>query len=203
MQTGKTDRKRQCADLRKPAILKAFYAVIHAEGFENASVAKVAGKAGVHPSLVIHYFGTKEQMVVELVDDVLKTYAELFRRLPTGGGPRERLDRLLDLVWSREWHEAASFSVVFSFLALSQRNDAVMGRLRKLYGRYRQYLLAQLQYFADAGVIHVAKPEQAVEAFISLSEGSHYFCGFHIAHGAFDDHCQNMIRAAKAMLGAE
>ena len=196
------ERKRQSAIERKPAILKAFYEVIESEGFENASVAKVAMKAGVHPSLVIHYFGSKEKMVLELVDEVLATYANLFRRLPKEGAPGQRLERLLQLVWSREWHEAASFAVVFSFLALSQRDKEVRERVRNLYDNYRRYLLAQVSFFAEEGVIQIDDPEEAVEAFISLSEGSHYFCRFHIDNGTFDSHCRKMIAAAKRILGA-
>lgn len=195
------ERERLNAEHRKPAILKAFYEVIETVGFENASVAKVAKQAGVHASLVIHYFGSKERMVLDLVDEVLLTYADLIRKLPDSGEPRKRLERLLELIWSREWHEAASFSVVFSFLALSQRDERVMKRLHTLYERYGNYLREQVRFFADAGVIQVADPEAAAQGFISLSEGSHYFCRFHIENGTFDAHCRNMIQAAKRILG--
>ncbi|SCX79356.1 TetR/AcrR family transcriptional regulator [Desulfoluna spongiiphila] len=196
-------RKRQSADERKPAILKAFYEVIEAEGFENASVAKVAKQAGVHASLIIHYFGSKEKMVMALVDEVLRTYAALFARLPEGGDPEERLECLLSLIWSREWYEAASFSVVFSFLALSQRDAEVMERVRNLYGNYRRYLNKQMALLSDAGVIRVDDPQATTEALISLSEGSHYFCQYHIKAGTFDAHCAHMIRSARLLLGTK
>lgn len=195
------ERERLNAEHRKPAILKAFYEVIETVGFENASVAKVAKQAGVHASLVIHYFGSKESMVLDLVDEVLLTYADLIRKLPDSGEPRKRLEQLLKLIWSREWHEAASFSVVFSFLALSQRDDRVMKRLQTLYERYGNYLREQVLFFADAGVIQVADPEAAAQGLISLSEGSHYFCRFHIEQGTFDEHCKIMIQTAKRILG--
>lgn len=193
-------RKRQNARERKPAILKAFYQVIESEGFENASIGKVAKKAEVHPSLVIHYFGTKEAMVMELVDDVLKTYAELFRQLPRDGEPAERLERLLDLIWSRQWHEAVGFSSVFSFLALSQRAPEVMERVKNLYGQYRRYLVAQVEFLRQSGIVQVSSSTAVVEALISLSEGSHYFCRFHVPQERFDEHCRDMILAAKRIL---
>lgn len=196
-------RKRQNAEERKPAILKAFYEVIEAEGFENASVAKVAKQAEVHASLIIHYFGSKEKMVMALVDEVLHTYAALFARLPEGGEPSERLERLLALIWSREWHDAASFSVVFSFLALSHRDPSVMDRVRNLYGHYRKYLLHQMALLSEAGVIRVDDPTASAEALISLSEGSHYFSRYHIEAGTFDAHCRHMTEAARKILGAE
>lgn len=195
------ERERRNAEYRKPAILKAFYEVIEAVGFENASIAKVAKQAGVHASLVIHYFGSKERMVLELVDEVLLTYGDLIGKLPKSGEPHKRLEQLLALIWSREWHEAASFSVVFSFLALSQRDGRVMSRLHRLYQRYGNYLREQVRFFADAGVIRVADPDAAAQGLISLSEGSHYFCRFHIENGTFDEHCRKMIQAAKKILG--
>jgi len=195
--------KRLNAEQRKPAILKAFYEVIEAEGFENSSVAKVAKQAGVHASLVIHYFSSKERMILELVDEVLATYADLIRKLPNSGEPRKRLEQLLAMVWSREWHEAASFSVVFSFLALSQRDAEVMSRVNALYESYRRYLHVQISFFAEAEIIRVTDPEVAVQALISLSEGSHYFSRFHIEKGTFDEHCKNMIQSAKRILGVK
>jgi len=195
--------KRLNAEQRKPAILKAFYEVIEAEGFENSSVAKVAKQAGVHASLVIHYFSSKERMILELVDEVLATYADLIRKLPNSGEPRKRLEQLLAMVWSREWHEAASFSVVFSFLALSQRDAEVMSRVNALYESYRRYLHVQIRFFAEAEVIRVTDPEVAVQGLISLSEGSHYFSRFHIEKGTFDEHCKNMIQSAKRILGVK
>ncbi|MCG8471843.1 MAG: TetR/AcrR family transcriptional regulator [Desulfobacterales bacterium] len=194
-------KKRQTAEERKPAILKAFYEVIQAEGFENASVAKVAKQAGVHPSLIIHYFGSKEVMVKELVDRVLKVYARLFYQLPEERDPKKRLDALLSLIWSRQWHDAASFSVVFSFLALSQRDDAVMERVKHLYGHYRHFLRDQLSCLQEADIIHVEDLSGAVESLISLSEGSHYFCRYHIDDKEFEAHCEHMIVAAKKILG--
>ena len=138
--------ERLNAEHRKPAILKAFYEVIEAVGFENASVAKVAKQAGVHASLVIHYFGSKECMVLELVEEVLLTYTDLIGKLPHSGEPHQRLEQLLALIWSREWHEAANLSVIFSFLALSQRDERVMSRLHALYERYGRYLLEQVRF---------------------------------------------------------
>jgi AcrR family transcriptional regulator len=198
-----SERKRLSAEERKPAILRAFYRVIEEEGFENASIAKVAKLAGVHASLIIHYFGTKESMVLDLVDDVLRTYADLIRNLPKSGEPQDRLETLLRLIWSREWQEAASFSVVFSFLALSQRDQEVMNRVRILYQSYRKYLTVQIAFLAETNIIRVDSVQAAVQALISLSEGSHYFCRFHINDEDFDDHRTNMVRTAKRILGVE
>lgn len=48
----------------------------------------------------------------------------------------------------------------------------------------------------EAEVIRVTDPEVAVQGLISLSEGSHYFCRFHIEKRTFDKHSNNMIQSA-------
>lgn len=194
--------KRLSAEARKPAILDAFYRAIEEEGFENASIAKVAARAGVHPSLIIHHFGNKEKMVMALVDDVLRIYARLFEELPRTGNPRERLERLLDLIWSRKWCRAASFSVVFSFLALGQRHPEVARRVRRLFRRYREFLIAQLAAFSEAGVIAPSDPAQNADVLISMSEGFHYFSQFHTPEEEFERHRKGMIDAALKVLDA-
>lgn len=195
------EQKRQNAERRKPAILKAFYDVIESEGFENASVAKVAARAGVHPSLIIHYFETKEKMVMALVDDVLLTYSRLVNKIPGEGRADKQLEKLLNLMWSREWYGAASFSVIFSFLALSQRHQDVAARVFELYGRFKTFLTRQLTLFAEAGVIQIDNPENTAEVLIAMCEGSHYFCQYFTTPEAFESHHNNMIVSAKKILG--
>jgi AcrR family transcriptional regulator len=196
-------KKRQSAKERKPVILSSFYKVIEAVGFENASVARVAKEAGGHPSTVIHYFGTKEQMVIALVDETLMLYRRLLARLPRDGDPGERLEQLLSLIWSREWHQAVSFSVMFSILALSRRDDEVMAKVRNLYRAYLRYLAKQISLFKQSGVIQVDDEQAAMQALLSLSEGSHYFSRYHIENDAFDEHCRHMIWAAGKILGVQ
>ena len=70
--------RKSKAEERKLEILQHFYEVIKEEGFENASIAKIAKSMEVNPSLLIHYFNTKEDMILELVDFLLNRYESMF-----------------------------------------------------------------------------------------------------------------------------
>ena len=52
-------RKNLKAEIRKPEILENYYQVLIEEGFEGVSIAKIAKRMNIHPSLIIHYFKTK------------------------------------------------------------------------------------------------------------------------------------------------
>ena len=49
---------------RQKEIIKAFYTLAKKEGLENASIAKTAALININPSLVIHYFRTKEYLMI-------------------------------------------------------------------------------------------------------------------------------------------
>jgi len=70
-------RNYQKAEARKPEILENYYQVLIEEGFEGTSIGKIAKRMSIHPSLIIHYFKTKENMTVELVDrDMFKRFRD-------------------------------------------------------------------------------------------------------------------------------
>ena len=125
-----------------------------------------------------------------------------FETLPRKGSARERLDRLLGLIWSREWYEAANFSVVFTFLAMGQRNEEVARRVRRLYRRYREFLMMQLSAFAEAGIISVSDPARSADLLVSMTEGFHYFSQYHTPPEDFEAHRTGMIALSLKMLGA-
>ncbi|MEZ4851774.1 MAG: TetR/AcrR family transcriptional regulator [Bacteroidia bacterium] len=51
--------RKSKAKIRRQEILSHFYEVIIEEGFEGASIGKIAKRMEVNPSLLIHYFSTK------------------------------------------------------------------------------------------------------------------------------------------------
>ena len=193
-------RKRQNADARKPVILDACYAAICEDGLENMSVAKVAARAGIHPSLVIHYFGTKERMLMALVDRVLGVYHELLFSMPKASDPALRLVRLVRIIWSDAWQTAVEHSVVLSIMGIARRNREVAERLDHLYASFRKFLVRGFLEARDAGAIDMTDPEEAVEAFMALVEGSHYFA--HHTARETSIHRSALKKAALVLLSA-
>jgi AcrR family transcriptional regulator len=159
-------------DVRKPEILEHFYQVVIEEGFEGASIAKIAAHMGVHPSLLIHYFKTKEEMLVELVDFILNRYEETF--LPpirSTDDPRERLDRLLDAVFSLRWHRTVDQRVYLACFYLSAGNDRIRKRLVAMYDRFREVIIEEIAFYQDRGIVEVDDPQKAADIMLSLVEG--------------------------------
>ncbi len=67
-------RKNQQADTRKPEIIENFYQILIEEGFEGASIGKIAKRVNIRPPLIIHYFKTKENLTLEWVEFFIQKY---------------------------------------------------------------------------------------------------------------------------------
>lgn len=84
----------------RAAILDAARALFASGGFSGTSVRAVAGKAGVDPALVHHYFGTKDDLFVAalaLPVDPREVLASVVAQGPDGAA--ERLLRVFLSVW--------------------------------------------------------------------------------------------------------
>lgn len=169
-------RPRDRAETRKKEILESFYAVLSEEGLEGASMAKIAARMGIHPSLIIHYFSTKEEMVVALVDFMLARYEETFMpRFREIDDPVERLHAVIDAIFGQDWARLVDAGVFYACYSLSMRNDRVRESFRKMYTRLHEVLQKEIADLMRMGMIVKADPAKLADLIISLLEGYDFY----------------------------
>jgi AcrR family transcriptional regulator len=95
----RTGRRPGNPDTRE-AILTAARDAFAERGFDGASIRSIATGAGVDPALVHHYFGTKEQLFMDVVGSPIDP-RELLPKVVAGGKEEvgERLVRTMLSVW--------------------------------------------------------------------------------------------------------
>ncbi len=59
---------------RRLEIIQSFYEVAKENGLENASIAKVAEAMGISNGLVMHYFNTKDELLLGLNEYILQQH---------------------------------------------------------------------------------------------------------------------------------
>lgn len=194
-------KPRLNADIQKPKIVRQFYKTILAEGFEGASIAKVARALNIHPSLILHYFGTKENLTLALVDFVIDTYGSLLKKFKARGlAPEDRLTGLLEAIWSREYDEKIHVAGSFAVLAVSFRNEKIHAKIRELYRIFKKFLVRELTCLMDTGMITGRDPAAVAEVIITMIEGSRHFRAFIIPEDQVRRYNQEMIAAARFFL---
>ena len=172
-------RKNQKAEVRKPEILEHYYQVLIEEGFEGASIGKIAKRMHIHPSLIIHYFQTKENMTLELVKALIDRYeAPEYLQFDHIEDPRERFRALMDTLFSLEWSRPVDPGVHFGFYYLSFRNPGVRKRFEEMIKRLRDHLVTELERFRTAGIVKVDDVRMAADMIVTLIEGLEFYAHF-------------------------
>lgn len=169
-------RPRDKAETRKKEILENFHAVLAEEGLEGASMAKIASRMGIHPSLIIHYFSNREEMVVELVDFMLAKYEEAFLpRFREIDDPMERLHAIIDAIFGQDWARLVDAGVFYACYSLSLRNDRVRDSFKEMYTKLHEVLQKEIGDLMRMGMIVKADPGKLADLIISLLEGYDFY----------------------------
>jgi AcrR family transcriptional regulator len=165
--------KRQKAETRKPQILEHYYRVIAEEGVEGASIGKIGKHMGIHPSLLIHYFGTKDDMTLALMDNIMGSYPKraLWENVEKASGPEERFEELMNTVFGEASSKAVDNVVFYGLHSVSFRNNEMRDTWKTTYSAFREILAAELESYAKEGLAEIADPEMAAQLIICLREG--------------------------------
>lgn len=167
--------RKSLKEVRQKEIVEAFYKVAKKEGLENTSLAKVAKEMGVNTSLVLHYFGSKDELIYGLIDFIMKRYEKLYT--PKNGikTDESNLKRILDNLFSREWNDVVDDSVFYSGFTLAFRNEKIKAAYKDLHENLRFLLEKAIAKAKKDGEVHVENPTEAADLIYILVEGTYYY----------------------------
>ena len=167
------DTERALVGEKAARIVDAMRASVARRGVAGSTFDHVAREAGVSRGLLHYYFGSKEQLLVEVVrrdcDLRMKILDEQL------GGARTADDFLALLVFSLEElirEESEFFTVVFALFTLSRRNDEIAAEFAELMRRTREHVAGLLAAKQAEGVLTLgAEPEAVADLLFSLGDG--------------------------------
>lgn len=167
--------RKSLKTLRQKGIIKAFYKVARKEGLEHASIAKVAAVLEVNPSLVIHYFNSKQDLMQGLIEYILERYRLLY--IPENGSsnPREKLIKTIRNLFSRKWNKLFDDGVFYSSYALIFRDQRVKSLYKKLHDDLRSLLRENLQEAKDHRIIDIEDVDKTADLIFIFVEGAYYY----------------------------
>ena len=167
--------RKSLKPVRQKAIIKAFYKVARREGLENASIAKVASVLDVNPSLVIHYFETKQDLIHGLIEYILERYRQIYN--PENGtlNPKERLEKVIRNLFSRKWDKLFDDGVFYSSFSLIFRDKTLKAHYKNLHDHLREMLTDTLRDAKDNDLIDVADVEKTADIIFIFVEGAYYY----------------------------
>jgi AcrR family transcriptional regulator len=161
---------------RQKEIIKAFYKLAKKEGLENASIAKTAALLDMNPSLVMHYFQTKEFLVYGLIEYILDKYLLIYK-LPAdyANDPRKALLKVIDNIFSTKWNTLFDDSVSYSCYSLTFRDKTIKEKYKRLLDTLRQNLKQLIVDCKNEGILSVKDPALTADIIFVLVDGAYYY----------------------------
>jgi hypothetical protein len=92
--------------------------------------------------------------------------------------PARRLDRLLDVIFSKEWSKSVDIRVFFAFYYLSFREPVIRERFEAMFRRFRDHLAAEFELAHEHGLIQTDDRTAAADAVVTLMEGMEFHAAF-------------------------
>lgn len=167
--------RRSIKHIRQKEIVEAFYEVAKQEGLENASISKVAASLNIQPSLIIHYFNTREELIFALIEYNLERYKMMFEAggdYPDSGG---RILGLIDNLFSKKWNTLFDDGVFYSCYALVFRNEKIKTRYRAVHDSLRQFLASLLEEGVKEGLLEIEHGRKTADQIFIILEGAYYY----------------------------
>lgn len=168
--------RKSLKETRQKEIVIGFYKVAKKEGLKNASIAKVAECLKVNPSLIIHYFKTRKELINALVDFILKRYLEIYK-LDGGIDSKEKLLALIDHLFSRSWHRLFDDGVFYSCYAMIYRNPSIKEKYKLLHDTLLLKFRQSLAEAQNNNIIEIDNLEETTEVIFSMVDGAYFSLG--------------------------
>jgi AcrR family transcriptional regulator len=165
-------RSRELSGVKAARIVEAMRASVAARGIAGSTFDHVAGEAGVSRGLLHYYFGTKEQLLIEVVRREAAVRVERLGEAIEAAGDAE--DVLGALVRSFEdWlGDGPAPVMIYEMLTLAQRNEDIAAELAELGRHTRSHLGEALSRKRDDGVLSLrVDPELAAMFLFALADG--------------------------------
>ena len=164
---------RPLAGDRARAIVAAMRSSVARRGSAGSTFDHVAREAGVSRGLLHYYFGTKEQLLVEVVrHDAEVRLRWLDERLERARTAEDFLDLLVSSLEELVEQDPDLVTVTFELFTLARRNGEIAAELAGLLRRTRHNVAALLAAKHEEGVLALqAEPEAIAEILFSLADG--------------------------------
>lgn len=185
--------RKTLADTRKPEILMNYYKTIIEEGYENASIPNIAKRMKVYPNLITHYFKSKEQLELSLVEYIRDEYLNAFANIIEENEPSvKNHKRLVRVLFSKKWNSLIDDSVFFALFYQTFRNLKIKKEFQKVFKEYHKVITEVLEKS------NVENAQNSSMLIIMLVEGYYLFRSLKINfdHETFSKYLEKILEMA-------
>lgn len=174
--------RKSISHIRKPEILKHTYKVVEEEGFKGMTIGKIAKRMGVNSGLLIHYFKSKEGLIMEMVEYLYDSSMNKYlKELESHTSPKDRLEVLLDILFDTSGTRPQRDAVFWSCYAMGFRDDAIREKIKGMMEKFIDFGIEEVTKWEASDLVSVKDKARASAIILALHEG------FGILRNSIDD----------------
>ncbi len=167
--------RKSLKETRRLEIIKVFYQVAKKEGYENTSIAKIAKVMDINPSLIIHYFETKEGLTYELIDHILDRYLLIYTIKNKGKANLADLQATIEMLFSKKWNLLFDDGLFYTFYALAFREKKIKMKYKLILDALRNGLALMIEQCNEQQITNVENPQVAADFIFVLVDGAYFY----------------------------
>ncbi|MGH2515802.1 MAG: TetR/AcrR family transcriptional regulator, partial [Ktedonobacterales bacterium] len=121
-------------------IIDAAYRVLAEQGYEAATIKEIARAAGVAPGLLHYYFATKDELLVEVLNEASSRYGMELRQSAQLARPQQRNEQVESALaepHGRLTRQPEWYRLRFELFALGLRNPVILPGVDALLAKGR------------------------------------------------------------------
>jgi len=167
--------RKSLKETRQQEIIKVFYKVAKKEGYENTSIAKIAKVMDINPSLIMHYFETKEDLTYALIDYILERYLLIYTIKHKDQATLENLQHMVEMLFSKKWNLLFDDGLFYTFYALAFREKKIKVKYKMILDTLRQNLAAIIEECNAKNLTKIKEPQATADLIFVLVDGAYFY----------------------------
>lgn len=179
--------RKSLKETRRLEIIKVFYQVAKKEGYENTSIAKIAKVMDINPSLIIHYFETKEGLTYELIDHILDRYLLIYTIKHKGKAKLDDLQGTIEMLFSKKWNLLFDDGLFYTFYALAFREKKIKLKYKLILDALRNGLALMIEQCNEQHITNVENPQLTADFIFVLVDGAYFYLSMESEKKAYLD----------------
>ncbi len=188
-------RNAEKEEKRKLQIGIAAYEVIASKGYNSFTIEDIANAAGLSKGGVLHYFKSKEDILIYLLEQIYMRIEEnIKRRAEKYRTPERKLKALIISYIATAKRNPAFYTVMVDFWAQMAVNERIKAINSKIYERMSNEIKRIIDMGIEEGVFHPVNATEAAYAIIAMVMNT-------AIQWTFNQELYNIDHVARACMG--
>jgi AcrR family transcriptional regulator len=193
--------RRSLKETRQKEIIKVFYKLAKSEGLENTSIAKIAKEMDINPSLIIHYFQTREDLTYGLIDYILDKYQLIYKVTPKKkSDSRAALLEIIGNIFSKKWNALFDDGLFYGCYSMAFREKKIKEMYKKLLDSLRQILSGHIASCMADGYIDLTDADATADSIFVLVDGAYFYLSLVNSKAEYEEKLKKYKEQAIGML---